>query len=127
LNTEMRRYTDAECEEMLAESLVDYAKPVLARNPELKGHDPQTLAAVSLTYNIGPGPSDLSRCGQPGVRGGYRCSSIARNFSAGRWVSACNAFLLYNRAGGKPVPGLTNRRNAERKICLRNIPLEYRK
>ena len=112
-NTEMRRYSDAECEDMLAESLVDYARPVLSRNPELKGHDAQTLAAVSLTYNIG-----ISA---------YQRSTVAKRFSEGRWISACDAFLMWNKAGGKVIPGLTNRRKAERRICLRDIPAEYQR
>jgi len=107
----MRRYTDAECADMKANGLADFAGPVLKRNPELKGHDPQLIAAVSLSYNIGSA--------------GYNRSTVAREFSAGRWVSACNAFMRWNMAGGRPVKGLTNRRAAERKICLRNIPARY--
>lgn len=108
---EMRRYSDAECEDMLADGLADFAGPVLARNPTLKGHDPQTLAAVSLAYNIGTAA--------------YNRSTVARRFSEGRWRSACNAFLLWTKAGGREVKGLKNRREAERRICLRGIPAEY--
>ncbi len=122
---DMRKYSDEECEDMLAEGLADFAEPVLERNPELRGHDPQIIAATSLAYNIGPGPEDLRKCGKPKIRGGYRCSSVARNFSEGRWRSACDAIMRFNRAGGRPVQGLTNRRNAERKICLRGIPAEF--
>lgn len=104
---EMRRYSDAECEDMLADGLADFAGPVLARNPELKGHDPQLIAAVSLSYNIGIGA--------------YRKSTVARKFSAGDWRGACDAFLRWNKAGGRPVPGLTRRRQAERQICLRGL------
>lgn len=103
----MRRYSDAECKAMLADRLADYAAPVLARNPELRGHDNQVIAASSLAYNIGPA--------------NYRRSSVARLFSAGRWREACDAFLRWNRAGGREVRGLTNRRRAERDVCLRGI------
>ena len=104
---EMRRYTDAECKDMLADGLADFAGPVLKRNPELKGHDPQQIAAVSLAYNIGPQA--------------YARSSVARKFSAGDWRGACDAFLAWNRAGGKEVAGLTRRRQSERAICLRGL------
>lgn len=104
---EMRRYSDAECEEMLADGLADFAEPVLKRNPELRGHDPQLLAAVSLAYNIGPAA--------------YNRSTVARRFSAGDWKGACNAFLMWNRAGGREVRGLTIRRQKEREICLRGL------
>jgi len=101
------RYTDAECKEMLADRLADYAGPVLERNPELRGHDSQVVAASSLAYNIGVG--------------NYRKSSVARLFSAGRWREACDAFLKFNRAGGREIRGLTNRRKAERAICLKGL------
>lgn len=110
---EMRSYTKEECQDLLANRLTDYAAPVLARNPELKGHDPQIIAATSLTYNVGIGA--------------YRKSTIAKHFSAGRWVSACNGFMAWTRAGGQVRKGLANRREAERKICLRDIPERYRK
>jgi lysozyme len=103
----MRRYTDAECKAMLEDRLADYAGPVLERNPELRGHDAQLVAASSLAYNIGVG--------------NYRKSSVARLFSAGRWREACDAFLKWNRAGGREVRGLTNRRKAERAICLKGL------
>lgn len=110
---EMRRYTKEECKDLLANRLTDYAAPVLARNPMLKGHDPQIIAATSLAYNIGVGA--------------YQRSTVAKHFSAGRWKSACNSFKAWNRAGGKVRQGLVNRRNAERKICLRHIPSEFDK
>lgn len=107
---EMRRYTKAECQELLGERLADYAAPVLARNPELKGRDAQIVAATSLAYNIGVG--------------NYHKSRVARYFSEGKWVSACNAFRSWVYAGGKRVQGLANRREAERRICLQNIPAD---
>ena len=103
----MRRYSDDECEDMLADGLADFAEPVLKRNPELRGHDPQVIAATSLAYNIGPSA--------------YRRSTVAKRFSAGNWRGACDAFLMWNRAGGRVVPGLTKRRHKERAICLRGL------
>jgi len=104
----MRRYTDAECETMLADGLADFAAPVLKRNPELRGHDPQLAAAVSLAYNIGPSA--------------YSGSTVARRFSAGDWRGACEAFLMWRYAGGREVKGLLNRRRAERTMCLKGLP-----
>lgn len=104
---EMRRYSDAECSDMLANGLVDFAGPVLARNPELKGKDPQLAAAISLSYNIGIA--------------NYRKSTVAKQFSAGRWRQACDAFLSWRFAGGREVAGLLRRRQAERSLCLRGL------
>lgn len=103
----MRRYSDAECAAMLDKSLAGYARPVLARNPELAGHSSQLAAAVSFAYNIGGGAYDRS--------------SVARHFSAGRWRAACDAMLRWNMAGGRVVKGLDNRRRAERALCLRGL------
>ena len=103
----MRHYSDAECSDMLAAGLADFAGPVLTRNPELAGHDAQLAAAVSLAYNIGPAA--------------YRKSSVARGFSAGQWRSACDAFLKWSYAGGRQVAGLLKRRQSERVICLRGL------
>lgn len=110
-NVEMRHYTRAECEDMLANSLSDYASAVLKRNPELKGHDAQMLAASSLAYNAGIA--------------NYRKSTVAKRFSQGRWLSACNAFRSWVYAGGRKIQGLVNRREKEIKICKRDIPPEY--
>ena len=104
---EMRHYSDAECKDMLAGSLTKYSAAVLDANPELAGHDAQLLAASSLAYNIGPRA--------------YRRSTVAKRFSQGRWRAACDAFLMWNRAGGRVVRGLTERRQKERAICLRGL------
>lgn len=104
---EMRRYSDAECEDMLAGGLADFAEPVLRRNPELLGHDPQLIAATSLAYNIGSSA--------------YNRSTVAKRFSAGNWRGACDAFLMWTKAGGREVKGLRIRREKERVICLRGL------
>ena len=103
----MRPYSDAECEDMLAKGLNDFAEPVLKRNPELAGHPNQTVAAVSLSYNIG--------------QANYNRSTVAKRFSARDWKGACNAILAWNRAGGKVVKGLVRRREYERQICLKGL------
>lgn len=104
----MRRYSNAECEEMLAEGLNDFAEPVLKRNPELAGYPNQLIAAVSLSYNIGSA--------------NYNKSTVARRFSAGDYRGACAAMLWWNRAGGRVVKGLVNRRKAEHRICMTGLP-----
>lgn len=106
-NVPMRRYSDAECDDMLAGSLNDYARAVLVRNPELRGRPNQLAAAVSLSYNIG--------------NAAYSRSTVAKRFSAGQWREACDAFLMWRYAGGKEVKGLLNRRMAEREICRREL------
>lgn len=61
-------------------------------------------AFVSLAYNIGPGA--------------FKKSSALRSFNAGDKDGAAKAILLWNKAGGKVLNGLTRRREAERKLFL---------
>lgn len=104
---QMRHYSDAECNDMLAGGLADYAGPVLKRNPELAGHTPQLAAATSLAYNVGVA--------------NYNKSTVAKRFSAGNWKGACDAFLSWSYAGGRQVPGLLRRRQTERALCLKGL------
>lgn len=64
-------------------------------------------AMVSLAYNIGPA--------------GFAKSSVLRLFNAGDKEVAGEAFLLWNKAGGKVLAGLTRRRKAERALFLKPV------
>ena len=61
-------------------------------------------AIISLTYNIGVN--------------GFRKSSVLRLLKQGDKHNAGNAFLLWNKAGGKVLKGLVNRRKKERELFL---------
>jgi len=104
----MRRYTPAECKAMLDRTLAaDWAPAVLRAVPGLQDRPYQFAAAISLTYNIG--------------ESAFARSSVARRFNAGDWRGGCDAFLFWVNAGGKRVPGLVRRREAERRLCLTNL------
>lgn len=66
-------------------------------------------ALVSLTYNIGIGALTKS-------------NSITGNIKAGNYKAAADGFLKYNNGTVKgifgPIPGLTRRREEERKLFL---------
>ena len=97
----MRRYTPAECQDMLRQTLEsDFAPAVLAAAPALEQRPYQFAAAISLSYNIGAAA--------------FARSTAARRFNAGDWRGGCGAFLMWVHAGGKRVQGLVNRREAER-------------
>lgn len=104
-NVPMRRYTDAECKAMLADSLDAYANDVKRLTPRLEGN--QLIAATSLSYNIG-----ISA---------YARSTVRRRFNAGDLRGGCDAFLMWTKAGGREVKGLSRRRKAERCVCLEGI------
>ena len=61
-------------------------------------------AMVLLCYNIG--------------ESGFAKSSVVRYFNQGNLQKAADSFLLWNKAGGKVVKGLVNRRNKERDLFL---------
>lgn len=97
------------CTRRLEQQLVNHARPVLACVPGLgwRGRENQLIASVSLAYNIGTG--------------GFCRSTVARRFNAGDWRAGCDAMLMWNKAGGREVRGLTLRRQRERAICLRGL------
>lgn len=99
--------TEAGCVERLERQLVAHAAPVLRCVPGLKGRDNQLVASVSLAYNIGPAR--------------FCRSTAARRFNAGDWRGGCDAFLMWNKAGGREVRGLTLRRQRERALCLKGL------
>lgn len=100
--------TVAGCELREEAALIRHAEPVLACTPILRSHPNQLSAAISLAYNIGTG--------------GYCGSTVARRFNASNWRGACDAFLMWNKAGGQVVRGLDRRRRAERDLCLKDLP-----
>ncbi len=102
------RETTSGCAIRLDNRLAGFAKPVLKATPGLYGHPNQLAAAISLAYNIGAGA--------------YEKSTVALRFNARQWAPACDAFLMWDRAGGKVAQGLLNRRGAERALCLKDMP-----
>lgn len=100
--------TEAECDARLESQLIAHAEPVLACTPSLRDRPQQLAAAASLAYNVGVNA--------------YCRSTVDRRFDAGDWRGGCDALLMWNKAGGREVRGLTNRRKAEREICLKGLP-----
>lgn len=96
----------AECDAMLADGLMDFAEGVRRCIPFDALPVPTQVAAVSLAYNIG--------------QGAFCKSTVAQRFRNGDRAGACDAFLMWNKAGGVVWRGLTNRRKAERELCLRD-------
>lgn len=99
--------TEAECNARLERQLIAHAEPVLACTPSLRDRPNQLAAAASLAYNVGTAA--------------YCRSTVDRRFDAGDYRGGCNALLAWNKAGGREIKGLTNRRRAERTICLRGL------
>ncbi|MBL3571372.1 hypothetical protein BV509_20340 [Rhodovulum sulfidophilum] len=98
--------TPEECRTKLAARVAQFEaeiRPCLP--PELPV---ETRAAfVSAAYNIGSGA--------------FCRSSMSRRALAGDLPGACDALTMWVKAGGRTVPGLVNRRNAERALCLSGL------
>jgi lysozyme len=107
----MQTYTLAQCRTFLRTAITgEFGKGVLACTPQIATSVYQLGAAISVAYNIGVA--------------GYCGSTMARQFKGGDWYSACNAFALWNKAGGVIVTGLVNRRNDEMRACFTLLPPE---
>jgi len=67
-------------------------------------HDHEYSAYISLAYNIGSNA--------------FCNSTLVRKLNASDYAGACKEILRWNKAGGKVVRGLTNRREAEYRQCI---------
>lgn len=97
------KITQKEAEDILANDLGKYEDAV-QRAITKRPTQHQLDAMTSLCYNIGPGS--------------FAKSSVVRKFNAGDIAGAANAFLLFNKAGGKVLTGLARRREDEKKLFL---------
>ena len=105
------RFTEAQCHSMFSERIVEFEMGMRKCLTAPDTIPAKTYAAFLVaTYNIGTG--------------GFCGSSMARRANAGDLRGACDALLMWNK-GGNPkrvIRGLTNRRQAERKLCLEGLP-----
>ena len=69
-------------------------------------HQNEFDAYTSLTYNIG--------------EGAFCRSTIAKRLKAFDYAGACAGILAWDKQAGKPLKGLTNRRQAEYKLCTQS-------
>ena len=95
--------TEEDALQLLTDELGEFAAKIapLVRAEVTEG---QFVALLSFAYNIGVG--------------NFKRSSVLRNLNNGAITAAADAFLLWNRAGGKVLAGLNRRRRAERKLFL---------
>ncbi|WP_394260781.1 lysozyme [Moraxella boevrei] len=101
--------TEAEASQLKLDIInQDFAPAInlMLKNEIANGKITQNMfdALVSLGYNIGVGA--LAK------------SSVIRHLKNGDKQASADSFLLWNKAGGKVLKGLVNRRNAERQLFL---------
>ena len=95
--------TDAQCDAMLAKGIAEFEAGLdkcLTADVPVKAK----IAFVSWSYNVGIGAACKS--------------TLVRKANAGDLKGACEQLPRWNRAGGRVVKGLTNRRIIERDLCL---------
>ena len=104
-------YTDAECSAMLGRRLMDFRMGLhryftdQTKATRLTPH--RDAAYVSLAYNVG-------------IRGAGR-STATRRLNKGDIAGGCKAIGWWNKAGGRVVRGLVNRRAEEVGLCMRGL------
>lgn len=94
---------DATAERLLRTGVVSFDQAV-SKMLKVSVTQNQYDALVSLAYNIGTRALSTS--------------TLMKKLNAGDVKGAADAFLSWNRSGGKVMAGLTNRRKAEREVFL---------
>lgn len=93
-------WTLEQAKHRLRQRVGQFMLAVLRRCPQLHLEPPgRVIACTSLAYNIGVGA--------------FGASSVSRRTKYQEFEAAARAFLLWNKAGGRVVKGLTIRRKAE--------------
>ena len=124
-------FTEAQCDASLAVEL-QRSNDYVNRCVVTPLSDKERGAYVSAGYNLGPAVvcgwseaqyvangNKLQNCRRYELDGVRRCASeVQYKLNSRDRVGACNALLSWNKAGGKVVKGLTNRRQDEVKTCL---------
>ena len=94
---------DATADRLLRTGVVSFDQAV-SKMLKVSVTQNQYDALVSLAYNIGTRALSTS--------------TLMKKLNAGDVKGAADAFLRWNRSGGKVMAGLTNRRKAEREVFL---------
>lgn len=99
-----RVWSKQEIEELFEEDVKSFERGVLRLVPGCAGYQGRFDALVSFAFNVGTG--NLQR------------STVRIKANRNEWQAAGDAFLLWNKAGGKVLPGLVRRRKDERALFL---------
>jgi lysozyme len=105
--------TRADADALLDEDIARVERQ-LAAVLDVKVTENQWAALVSLAYNVG--------VGAPGGRFDLADSQLLQNLRRGEIAEAAGEFLDWNLVGGKPLDGLTRRRETERALFLTADP-----
>ena len=99
-----RVWSKEEINELFREDVATFERGVLRLVPSVIGRQGSFDALVSISFNFGLG--NLQR------------STIRIRANRREWEGAADAFLVWTKGGGKVLPGLVKRRQAERALFL---------
>jgi lysozyme len=99
-----RVWTKEEINTLFATDVGDFERGVLRLVPGVAGKQGAFDALVSISFNFGLG--NLQR------------STIRMKANRGDWEGAAQAFMAWTKGGGKVLPGLVKRREAEIALFL---------
>ena len=99
-----RVWSKQEIDELFESDVKSFERGVLRLVPGCSGSQGRFDALVSFAFNVGVG--NLQR------------STIRMKANRGEWEAASDAFLQWNKAGGRVLPGLDRRRKDERTLFL---------
>ncbi|ULH10794.1 lysozyme [Serratia marcescens] len=95
--------TQQQADELLQQGVVQYEQGI-TKAVTVEINQNQFDALVSFSYNLGINA--------------LNSSTLLKKLNGSDYNGAANEFLRWNKAGGKVLPGLTRRREAERKLFL---------
>ncbi len=99
-----RVWTKTEIDELFRDDVASFERGVLRLVPGVVGRQGSFDALVSISFNFGLG--NLQR------------STIRMRANRGDWDGAADAFRVWTKGGGKVLPGLVKRREAEIALFL---------
>jgi lysozyme len=99
-----RVWTKEEIDELFRADVATFERGVLRLVPGVVGRQGAFDALVSISFNFGLG--NLQR------------STIRMKANRGDWQGAADAFRMWTKGGGKVLPGLVRRREAEIALFL---------
>lgn len=98
--------TESQAIDLLETDLAKFEKTV-ASLVKVPVTQPMFDALVSFAYNVGEGALGKS--------------TLLKKLNARDFAGAADQFLVWNKAGGRALAGLTRRRQAERKLFLKGV------
>lgn len=107
-----KRYTVAECAAFKRADMLE-ANATVDRCITAPLTAGQRAALIDFSFNLGPGRAGV-KDGLCTLKSGA-VPTIRRLFNAGQYTAACNELPKWN---AQKLPGITKRREAERKLCL---------